>query len=635
MTFLAPLGLFLALSILVLIAFHLLKVQPASREVGSTYLWERLLPDVAAHQPWQKPRFPPLFFIQLAFLLALIFAVARPAILTLAGESASVVFVLDATASMSATDVQPSRFVQAREAARSAISSLSDGSKGTLMLVGAQASVVVAEASDRAELLAALDRAQPTDAPNDLGEALRLAVTLVKQGAEGNQARVEVFTDGAFDLPSDLAALDAPIVWHNVGRDAPNRAITAFSARADPQNRRRQHVFLRVEETGLRARETGLRVEETGQRTQRIAPDEREATVILDVDGQTLESRPLAFDATGVAETVFEGIPDGARIIAARLGSPDALVADDQATLVLERPRETRVLLVSRGNVFLEKAVGLLPDVRLDRIAPRRFGAIVPEDYDVLIYDADVPDVVPSRPTLIVNPASSPFLPVEGQLRRPSVTSWDRDHPVLQHVDLSEVRLSRAPAIQAPGWARPIVESLDAPLVLAGEDGGQRVVVLGFDLHQSNLALTPSFPILIANTIGYLEPPGFLSASAVGPGTEIVFTPALEARSVVVREPGGREAIIPVDRRTVSYPETGRVGLYRVQQRSGERVLVETAFAVNLLSAAESDLRPRPLPSGQPAMAGAPRPTAREGWQWLLGIGLVVLVGEWLWYHRR
>jgi hypothetical protein len=236
---------------------------------------------------------------------------------------------------------------------------------------------------------------------------------------------------------------------------------------------------------------------------------------------------------------------------------------------------------------------------------------------------------------LVVNPVGSQLLPTDGQLSRPAITAWDHEHPLLRHVDLSDVRLARALRIQAPGWASPIVESAGGPLILAGEDQGRRVVVLAFDLRQSNLPLTPAFPILVANAIGYLEPPGFVSANVVAPGAEVTFSPALEARSVVVLDPSGRETALPASGRTVSFADTTRVGLYRVFQRDGARTLSETAFAVNLLNPAESDLRPRELPAGQPVAPGAPRPTAREGWWWLVATGLVLLTGEWWWYHRR
>ena len=49
MSFLAPLGLALGVMIPVLVIFYLLKVRRQEFEVGSTYLWQDLLRDLAAH----------------------------------------------------------------------------------------------------------------------------------------------------------------------------------------------------------------------------------------------------------------------------------------------------------------------------------------------------------------------------------------------------------------------------------------------------------------------------------------------------------------------------------------------------------------------------------------------------------
>jgi hypothetical protein len=54
---------------------------------------------------------------------------------------------------------------------------------------------------------------------------------------------------------------------------------------------------------------------------------------------------------------------------------------------------------------------------------------------------------------------------------------------------------------------------------------------------------------------------------------------------------------------------------------------------------AESDIRPRPLPSfdspGQPTSAGAAADRPMDTWQWFAAAALVVLGLEWLTFARR
>ena len=164
MTLLAPLGLLALLAIPVLIVFYLLRVRYRDHEVSSTYLWEQLTRDLAVHEPWQKPRFSILLLIQAVLLGALALTLARPTLTSGAQERVHAVVLLDGSASMSATDVSPSRFDRARSLAHDAVRALPDGSTGTVILAGAHPDVLAAETNDRARLLAAIDGASPTDA---------------------------------------------------------------------------------------------------------------------------------------------------------------------------------------------------------------------------------------------------------------------------------------------------------------------------------------------------------------------------------------------------------------------------------------------------------------------------------------
>ncbi|HEY5987685.1 MAG TPA: hypothetical protein VIV12_15115, partial [Streptosporangiaceae bacterium] len=70
----------------------------------------------------------------------------------------------------------------------------------------------------------------------------------------------------------------------------------------------------------------------------------------------------------------------------------------------------------------------------------------------------------------------------------------------------------KARQVTAPNWARVLVDSDGGPLVLAGETGGRRVAVLTFDLHDSDLPLQVTFPVLMANLLNYLVPAQAFSA---------------------------------------------------------------------------------------------------------------------------
>src|SRR5205814_7893766 len=126
-TLLAPLALAFGVSLPILLVFYLLKVRRTPRQVSSTLLWETLRRDLAAHEPWQRLHWSVLLIVQMILLAVLTGALARPSVQVPAPTSRFVALIVDTSASMRATDVVPSRFEQARSAARETIDRLPDG----------------------------------------------------------------------------------------------------------------------------------------------------------------------------------------------------------------------------------------------------------------------------------------------------------------------------------------------------------------------------------------------------------------------------------------------------------------------------------------------------------------------------
>src|SRR3954470_20552442 len=110
MAFLAPLALALSAFAAPIILLYMLRLRRRDVEVSSTMLWQQLLRDREANAPWQRLRRNLLLLLQLLILAALIIALARPFITVPTVTTGRIAVLLDASASMTATDVQPSRF---------------------------------------------------------------------------------------------------------------------------------------------------------------------------------------------------------------------------------------------------------------------------------------------------------------------------------------------------------------------------------------------------------------------------------------------------------------------------------------------------------------------------------------------
>jgi hypothetical protein len=317
----------------------------------------------------------------------------------------------------------------------------------------------------------------------------------------------------------------------------------------------------------------------------------------------------------------------------------DALALDDAAYAVYQASSSRRVLLVSRGNLFLEQLLASLPAIQAFRALPGEDGnPLIPnEPFDLYVLDGIVPAPLPPGNLLMVQPSTNQLFEVGGHFSETGAVRI-RDDPRTRHVDWSGVHVLQADSILPPVWMEVLIEAEGGPLVLAGETNLRRVAAVTFDLRQSDLPLQVAFPILFSNLIDYLIPPSALDAvQPLQPGAALRITPPPGTEEVVVVSPSGHASSLPASQGSHTFTETGELGYYAVNFISGDSVSAEY-FAVDLFDPAESDIRPRPIVwlGRAPISADAAEQVGlRELWQWLAGSALAVLLIEWQVYHRR
>jgi hypothetical protein len=624
MNLLTPVALALGVTLPIVVIFYLLKVRRRDEEVSSTFLWNDLIRDLAAHEPLQRLKWNLLLLLQLIGLALITFAVARPFTQQTGEKPVQAILLLDGSASMQAQDVQPSRFAKAVDAARSTLNGLPENSLATAILVAAHPQVLVAATSDRQQVDRALEGARPSGAAADMREALLLARSL---GGDPSSRRIYLFTDGAFSLPPDLPDDLGSVQVVNVGDATGNVAITTLSSRPDPQDNRRQQLFARV---------------------QNFADSAAQAVVSISVDGQNLENRNISLDPNSESDQIFDQVPAGARYASVTVNTGDAqagqspgngLSLDDSAFAVLTQRKPAQVLLVSSGNQFLEKVLTLLPNVDLYRIASSRYLAVEADRFDIIVFDGYLPPLLPRGNLLVVNPPDRGPYRTTGSITRPKVTSWDREDPILSFVDLQDLNIARASRLDTPRWAKPLIIAGDGtPLMVAGQDGDRRVTILPFDLQQSNLWTMSAFPILMSNIVNYLSPPGVVQSASIQTGSPESLAPLPQVQSVRVTGPTDQVSEFRTGQGPISYATTDTPGLYKVQQivQGGQQTVDDDLFAANLANPDESDIRPRLTGLNNPGPVEAGVATLqREFWGVLAALVLPLLLFEWFWFHRR
>src|SRR5215468_4874389 len=569
MSFLSPLALALFALSLPLVLLYFLKVRRRERTVPSLLLWEPALRDREASAFFQRLQRDPLLILQILALLALALALARP-VVTIMGEGArKVVIVLDTSASMKARDVSPSRFAVAKSEAIGLVHRLGEGAEIMVIETGVQPRVLVPLGRDRERVVAAIRSAQARDLPHRIVEAVRTARALV---GTDPRAEIHIFTDGSFTLAQTPEMTDPRLHWNGVGQAGRNIAITNLAVRKTYYGSYEYQAFVSL---------------------VNYTPETQTFTFTLDVDDKTIAEKSVTLEPSVRRSVVMPFSHGGGGTVSARLQARDDLATDNVAYAVLPPARKMSVLLVSPGNLFLEKVLRTDPQVSLEVRTPDQYQGGMGEADVVVIDSVSPPKVGPGRFVFVNGVPSDVPLEMLGRIERPVVMDWDRAHPVMRHVEFAKVTIEDALRIRPLAAGRPLVEAVGGPLIYALEEPDRKALFVGFDLFKTDFPLRVAFPLILSNGLRWLHPAGLDQSSyQLAAGQPILLPVEHGVTSVTVITPSGRRVKAPITRGVVSFTETDEVGFYTLSTARGDM-----RVAINLMDAEESNLTPRPLPA--------------------------------------
>jgi len=606
MTFLAPVAAALAITLPVIVALYFLRIRRPTRVVSALHLWPDEIRDRQANVPWQRLRFSWLLLLQLLVAAFLVAAAVQPALPASASLASHTIVLLDASASMQAKDVQPSRLDEAKRQAGTLIDQLGPQDRMTLIAVQSTPRIVASIAGDHDAMHRALTSVTPSNGQADLSAALLLAAGIVRSGED---ARAYLFSDGIVQpLQASLTSgLPFPIEYDRVGVSGENVGLTSLVVR-----------------TSAQSRAAYLRVHNFGQQSRSVTLEWRSDAGLIDV-------RPLAL-AAGQAQDLALPVPDSATTVTAHIDAKDNFPLDDSVTAIARAPRAFHVLLVTAGNVFLEQALRLRADFQVDVIAPTAYrGASA---YAMTVFDRYSPPALPDAPFIVVDPPAASSLAGGAPVGIGRVRASDAGDPLLTNVSLQDVHVARGEDLTSSTFGRALITSVQTPLVLV-RDEPFRQALFGFDLHESDFPLRLGFPVLMQNLSEWMLPPSVPSGS-FHPDERVTIVPELGATSVAVVRPDGSRRQVATGA-IATFADTDLVGVYTVEQFVAGKV-DRTWFAVNLFSDSTSQLSPLDHLTLPPTKTAAAKETTHHGflgiWPFIAALGLLLLLGEWLAFHR-
>ncbi len=673
-----------------IVALYFLKLRRQPLEVPSTYLWKRSIEDMHVNSLWQRLRQNLLMFLQLLLVALAMLALLRPGWegTKLVGDR--FIFMVDNSASMSATDVQEAknRLEEAKKLVGGMIDQMS--STMTAMIISfADTPQVVQEFTDNRRLLRErLETIGPTVRGTNLRGALELADGLanpsripLREGdrdidvVEPQPATVYIVSDGRFEAVKGFSLGNLKAYYVPIGSmDAKNLAITAFSTRRSESRPEEKQAFVQL---------------------ANFTKADHKAVVEIELDGVLLDAKELEVPAGETSGVVFPLANAPAGKLTAKLkyelDTPtkrDALAQDDIGYAAINDAKPGRVLVVTPGNVALQVALATQRAGRLANIQFKTPDVLTTEEYkreaniaayDLIIFDQCAPAGMPRANAMFIgrlppgpvwrgepeaanDAKTGPDAPAaddkEAIAVEPQIIDWDRAHPLLASVELGNVDIADSLILHPPPGATVLIDSTAGPIAAIAPRDAYQDAVLGFEIVgqaadgsktvNTNWPRRLSFPTFCLNVLEYLgsrtEDSQITSAR---PGRAVQLRTIGNMPELTVVDPIGKQFAVQRSEGDVfQFQDTNRLGIYDV--RRGDQVI--DRFAVNLFDRQESDVRVRPNQSDngatiQPAdirignievkATVGQTPSRTEAWKAVLACALFVLILEWYIYNRR
>ncbi len=630
---------------IVLLYFLKLKRQP--QVVPSTYLWRRTIEDIHVNSIWQRLRNNLLLILQLLLILLLLIALLRPGWHGLTLSENRIIFLIDNSASMQATDGTPSRMAAARDQALQLVDQMQTGDVGMVITFSDTSRVVQTYTESRRLLRSRIEAIQPTNRPTDVREALRAAAGLANPGftrLRDNQAVDEalpaalyLISDGAFSSVPDFSLGNLNAQYLAVGRrEAANLGIVAFATERNPEHVDQMQAFVSVANSG---------------------PHDASCEIELFLDDQSIDVVRLDVPTGGERGWYFDlpNLEEG--LLRAQLVNTDRLSLDNVAYAVINRARKAKVLLITPGNQPLRLALTTKQAAKISDLTifptsvltdPSQVSAANAGKWDLIIYDRCHPESMPAANTLIIadKPVDTGWTssPRDGPA---TVIDVDVVHPVTQLVDMSRIAIVESHVLKPPSGSSVLIDSVLGPICAIAPRGGHEDLVIGFPLldevdgesiPNTTWPRRSSFPVFFYNVLRYMGGNrGPLTGNSIRPGQPVRLP--LESSVQKISITGPDQTVTRLQRESTQpflFAGTDQLGVYEV--RESDRSEVTHRIAVNLFDSVESDLATRAsIELGHEEIVGRPglKSTRRELWKWLVLLGLGVLAIEWYVYHRR
>lgn len=610
-------GTFIAITIL-----YIIKLKKRRIEVPFSPLWNAILKQSRKQSNfWQKFRriFSWLLYMLIAGLFT--FAIADPHFKDEISEGRHILILIDSSASMAANDVSggANRLDIAKQKTREILKTMGPDDHVMLVNFNTQLQPLSPFVTQASILEESLRNIKVVATGTTYIDALRFAAESLREKEKGELVFI---SDGAGLDPELLNTIEfskkTTIRHLKVGEKGDNLAITAFNVRRYVANKLDYELFIQIQ-----------------------SYFERPVNAQLEIyaDGHLVDSKPFSLAPGNSFQKFYPSQAVSGEKLEARLkliseDARDFFPLDNRAYALLPKTKQTRVQLVTDGNLYLEGPLYLNSNLITTKTAPADYDPKLA--YDITIFDRVAPKTPDTGNFLYISPKAGPNSPweIKKTIADPIITREKKNHPLLRWIGLKTLNIGAADQWKLTAKDRTLVSSaLGVPILVTRNEGEKKIVGLSFDIRNSDFPLRVAFPVLLINLVDYFAygDSGLLQSYKTGNTWSVAVSQ--DATSASILTPDQQKNTAPVyNGRAIFYGE--KTGIYEIRGEDFETVKI----AANLSNIDESKILPSDLKLNETPIL---RDTSaliferNELWIWAILAGFLLLLIEWWTYSRR
>lgn len=579
----------------ILIILYILKQRFEEKSIPSLYLWQQLLADTEASSPFQKLKNNLLFFLQLLILLLVIFALANPFIWWKDQNYSNIIVVIDTSGSMSGLGEKTIKLEEAKEKAEKYVEALPSESKLTLITAAKTSKVELSGVSDKKEVINKIRNLKKTNSEGNIEDTYSLVKAISSQF---ESYKVTYFTDSSLDMKE----INGELV--QIFSSTENVSLDYISHTRDKNKLR---VMLRVTNRGK---------------------SKTSSEVCLYGENELISLNTTELFPGETKTVYFEDVSVNFKYIYGELSEKDSNFEDNRIYSIVKQQSSAKILLASEKNIFLEKMLLTMKNIELYKSAE---GESLDENFDLYIFDKTLPEKLPTKGSILLINPSKEAMGIEVTEEKMGGEVDIAAHVITKYMENSSFVIGKARELKIPYWGSPLMNINDKSVAFAGELKGQKIGAIGFDLHNSDMPLTPEFPIFINNLVSYLMDRDTIINYQYFCGDSIEILPLPEVKKVIITNPSKISYEIKPEDAVKVFSNTVDSGIYEIsqQQEKGDSIQL---MAVNF------PISESILPEAADVTTATEQVEISRGGinikQWLLMLALAIIVIEWLVYLK-